>query len=257
MDEKIKERKTLIMYADWRGLFDTLPDSDAAELIRAVFAYNVGETPAFGNATLQSLFYGMFVPLFDRDISKWVELCKKNKTNGNKGGRPKKTTQGNPMGFAETHKNPMGFDETQGNPMAASETHTNHKNNNNNKEENNSSNEESLKHGVSTGVPQVEINDAFGMVEKFWSENKPSGWKGFCGNNTKLKRLEHFKECFAVCGNNINTFNAVLKHVFVAMADAPELHQTASYNEFDNLTGNGEFFRRCYESAKAYWHAGK
>jgi len=245
------EKKSFVMYKDWHGIFASLPDADAAQLIRAVFAYQCGETYKFTNATLQTMFETMIVPVFERDANAYAERVAALRANGAKGGRPKKSKE-NQLVIDESKENQLVFSETKCNQKKRVYVYDNVNDNNNN-----SSNEESLKRAVSTGVPQVEINDALGMVEKFWCENKPSGWKGFSGNNANLKRLEHFKECFAVCGNNVNTFNAVLKHIFVTMPDAPELYETTSYTQFDNLVRNVAFFRRCYESAKAYWHGGK
>jgi hypothetical protein len=245
------EKKSFVMYKDWHGIFASLPDADAAQLIRAVFAYQCGETYTFANATLQTMFETMIVPVFERDANAYAERVAALRINGAKGGRPKKSKE-NHLVIDESKENLLVSEKTKCNQKKRVYVYDNVNDNNNN-----SSNEESLKHDVSTGIPQVEINDALGMVERFWHENKPSGWKSFSGNNVNLKRLEHFKECFAVCGNNVNTFNAVLKHIFVSMTDAPELYETASYNQFDNLVRNIAFFRRCYESAKGYWHGGK
>ena len=82
-----KDKKSIIVYADWQEQFDSLTDAEAGKLIKHFFAYVNDENP-----TSDRLTELMFIPLkkaLKRDLRKYESYIDKQKSNGKKGGRPK------------------------------------------------------------------------------------------------------------------------------------------------------------------------
>jgi len=82
-----KNKKSIIVYADWQEQFDSLTDEEAGKLIKHFFAYVNDENP-----TSDRLTELMFIPLkkaLKRDLRKYESYIDKQKSNGKKGGRPK------------------------------------------------------------------------------------------------------------------------------------------------------------------------
>ena len=86
-----------------RDVFETLTDEEAGILIKGIFKYlDTGES------SLKGLYQAIFIPIkqsIDKNEENYKKMCERNRENGLKGGRPKKT-EDNPMGFSETQKNP-------------------------------------------------------------------------------------------------------------------------------------------------------
>jgi len=101
-----KGKKSFLLYCDQAEIFKKLPDDKAAQLIRHIFAYVNDENPECDDLLLQIAFEPIKQQL-KRDLDKYEDRCDVNKTNGAKGGRPKKTkeNQNNPLGFSETQQN--------------------------------------------------------------------------------------------------------------------------------------------------------
>lgn len=103
-DETITEKKSFVVYFDWDEAFEHLDDSELGEIFRALFKYaKEGEKPEFSHKSLNAVFSFMRTTL-DRDRKAYEDKCKKNRANGQKGGRPKK-----PNGFEENPKKPNGY----------------------------------------------------------------------------------------------------------------------------------------------------
>ena len=82
-----KDKKSIIVYADWQEQFDSLTDEEAGKLIKHFFAYVNDQSP-----TSDRLTELMFIPLkkaLKRDLRKYESYIDKQKSNGKKGGRPK------------------------------------------------------------------------------------------------------------------------------------------------------------------------
>jgi len=82
-----KDKKSIIVYADWQEQFDSLTDEEAGKLIKHFFAYVNDQNP-----TSDRLTELMFIPLkkaLKRDLRKYESYIDKQKSNGKKGGRPK------------------------------------------------------------------------------------------------------------------------------------------------------------------------
>jgi len=123
--------KSFILHKDSLLILDELTDEQAGKLFKAISNYQNGiETDLdFGLRMAFAPFKNQFV----RDLEKYNEKCERNKSNGNKGGRPKKdventeteTNPKNPVGYFETEK-------TQMNPKNPNEPYNNSNNNSNN-----------------------------------------------------------------------------------------------------------------------------
>ena len=82
-----KDKKSIIVYADWQEQFNSLTDEEAGRLIKHFFAYVNDENP-----TSDRLTELMFIPLksaLKRDLKKYESFINKQRSNGKKGGRPK------------------------------------------------------------------------------------------------------------------------------------------------------------------------
>lgn len=101
-----ENKKSFLMYCEWKEIFNGLSDKDCVELIRHIFSYVNDETPISNNPIVNAVFIPIKQQL-KRDLKKYENIIQRNKINGKKGGRPKKKeAQKNP-------KNPVGYLETQ------------------------------------------------------------------------------------------------------------------------------------------------
>ena len=98
-------KKSFLIYIDNLNVLDDLTDEEAGKLFKAIKLYQLEK-----KIELKGLLRAVFIPfktIFDKNEEQYQNVCKRNRENGSKGGRPK--TQENP-------KNPVGFLETQENP---------------------------------------------------------------------------------------------------------------------------------------------
>lgn len=102
-------KDSFILYQEQKEIFDTLTDNEAGKLIKAIFEYESGQSPKL-NKTLSLVFIPIKNAL-DRNRQKYEAQVEKNRENGKKGGRPKKTNK-----TKEKQNNPSGF---LGNPTKA------------------------------------------------------------------------------------------------------------------------------------------
>lgn len=87
------EKKSLLLYYDYKSHFDFLTDEQLGRLIRSMLEYEVdGVLPEFDEPILKMTFSFIRSNL-DRDKQKWVKMCKTNKENGGKGGRPRQQNE--------------------------------------------------------------------------------------------------------------------------------------------------------------------
>ena len=139
--------KSFIIHKDSLLILEELTDEQAGKLFKAISNYQNGiETDLdFGLRMAFAPFKNQFI----RDLEKYNEKCERNKSNGNKGGRPKKdventetqTNPKNPVGYFETEK-------TQTNPKNPNEPYNNSNNNSNNNSDSDSKNENNNKNDL-------------------------------------------------------------------------------------------------------------
>lgn len=98
-----KGKKGFVLYADQIETFTALPDNMAGKLIKHIFKYVNDEDPKTDELVINIAFTPIKTQL-KRDLKKYEERCKRNKTNGLLGGRPK--TETNPKKPTGLNKNP-------------------------------------------------------------------------------------------------------------------------------------------------------
>lgn len=95
------EKKSLLLYYDYQQHFNFLTDEQTGKIIKAMLDYEInGVFPEFDEPIMQMTFSFIRSNL-DRDKEKWVKMCKTNKENGGKGGRPPKNQSGEQVDTTE------------------------------------------------------------------------------------------------------------------------------------------------------------
>jgi hypothetical protein len=87
-----QNKKSFILYADQKGVFDQLPDELAGKLIKHIFAYVNDENPISDNLIINIAFEPIKQSL-KRDLRRWEDYIEKQSVNGKKGGRPPKAKE--------------------------------------------------------------------------------------------------------------------------------------------------------------------
>lgn len=95
------------MYCDWIELFEDLPDDICGKLTKHIFRYVNDLNPETDDLIIKSSF-ALIKQQLKRDLNKYRAICVKNKENGKKGGRPRKTQNNpdKPNGFLENPSKP-------------------------------------------------------------------------------------------------------------------------------------------------------
>jgi hypothetical protein len=83
-------KKSFLIHTDSLAVLEALTNEQAGELFKAIKAYQDGNEDIKLNGILQVAFIP-FQKQFERDKEKYNTTIERNKINGNKGGRPKKT----------------------------------------------------------------------------------------------------------------------------------------------------------------------
>ena len=112
-----ENKKSFIVYYDWQETLSFFNNAEVGEIFRALFEYaEHGTQPDFSNMSLNVAFSFMKNAL-DRDKKAYEARCEKNRTNGAKGGRPKKTEENptKPNGFSENPTKPKKPDNDNDN----------------------------------------------------------------------------------------------------------------------------------------------
>ena len=101
-----ENKKSFILYCDYIHMFKKMPDDLAGKLIKHVLEYVNDNNPTTDEMMVDILFEPIKQQL-KRDLQKYENVAERNKTNGAKGGRPKKDiTQNNPVGLIDNPNNP-------------------------------------------------------------------------------------------------------------------------------------------------------
>jgi hypothetical protein len=83
-------KKSFLIHTDSLAVLEALTNEQAGELFKAIKAYQDGNEDIKLHGILQVAFIP-FQKQFERDKEKYSATIERNKINGNKGGRPKKT----------------------------------------------------------------------------------------------------------------------------------------------------------------------
>ena len=87
-----QNKKSFILYADQKGVFDQLPDELAGKLIKHILAYVNDENPISDDLIINIAFEPIKQSL-KRDLRRWEDYIEKQSVNGKKGGRPPKAKE--------------------------------------------------------------------------------------------------------------------------------------------------------------------
>lgn len=102
------EKKSFILYLDYKMHFDLLTNEQKGILINALFEFaENGEVQKFEDKVVEMAFSFISIQM-KRDKEKYDEVCERRREAGKLGGRPKK-----PNGLDEKAKKPNGFLEKQ------------------------------------------------------------------------------------------------------------------------------------------------
>jgi uncharacterized phage protein (TIGR02220 family) len=97
------KRKSFLIHIDSLDILEDLTDEQAGQLLKAMKSFHTGEEISLSG--LIKIAFNPFKNQFIRDNEKYQKICERNRSNGNKGGRPekdnekqgvKKETQDNP-----------------------------------------------------------------------------------------------------------------------------------------------------------------
>ncbi len=74
-------KKSFVAYADWKDIFDELPDEDAGKLIKHIFKYVNDENPETDSVLIKAVFANIKSTL-KRDLDKWEKQLKQRSEAG-------------------------------------------------------------------------------------------------------------------------------------------------------------------------------
>lgn len=97
-----ENKKSVLMYADWRDTFNSLSDANAGKLAKLIWDYINDENPKPQNQVVEVAFVQIKNTL-KRDLKKWEEIKEKRKEIGKRGGEASaakrtKSNQDEPIG---------------------------------------------------------------------------------------------------------------------------------------------------------------
>ena len=102
-------KKAFTAYCDWHETFKELTDEEAGKLAKHLFSYVNDEEPAPPDRLTQLLFKPIMLTL-KRDLQKYLKVIGRNRSNGQKGGRPKNPEK--PSGLIDNPKEPVKDKDT-------------------------------------------------------------------------------------------------------------------------------------------------
>lgn len=105
------ERKSFIFYVDWANSLQTFPSEVRLEVYEAIIKYAQNGTE-IELSDIAKMAFAFIKPHLDDNLSRYDKVCERNRANGAKGGRPKKTQENpkNPLGILGTQQNPKNLD---------------------------------------------------------------------------------------------------------------------------------------------------
>lgn len=103
------EKKTLLLYQEYREYFEMLAPEDCKRLLLAIFDYNAGD-PVEELDGMAKMAFAFIANAMDRNDEKYQQRVRQNRENGKKGGRPTKDTSeslGQEKGAREPEEKPV------------------------------------------------------------------------------------------------------------------------------------------------------
>lgn len=108
-------KNSFILFQNYREYFEDLTGDEAKELLFAIFDYEKTRVKPVNLSAKVGCYFLVIKQQLDKNYEEYLKIADKNRENGAKGGRPKKTQKNpkNPMGYLETQKtqpNPKNLD---------------------------------------------------------------------------------------------------------------------------------------------------
>lgn len=113
------DKKSFIAYADWKNIFDELPDEDAGKLIKHIFSYVNDENPHSDSVLIRAVFANIKTTL-KRDLAKWDSQLTQRKVAGKASAEARKNNKNNDFNDRSTTVN-----ETTRNPTVSDSVNVN------------------------------------------------------------------------------------------------------------------------------------
>lgn len=100
-------KKSFILHKDSLAILDEMTDEQAGQLFKAIYNYQVNGDECCDDFGIRMAF-APFKTQFVRDSAKYTNVVERNRANGSKGGRPKKTQSKpkKPNGLSKNPKKP-------------------------------------------------------------------------------------------------------------------------------------------------------
>ena len=89
------DKKAFYLYNDYIDHVKLMSDEDAGKLFKAILEYE-NDLKVQELSGVAAMAFSFIKNQLDRDSSKYEEICKKNRANGMKGGRPRKNAEEQP-----------------------------------------------------------------------------------------------------------------------------------------------------------------
>ena len=107
----ITEKKSFQLYHDMSAIVNVMTDEQAGKLLKAILEYVNGQEPEINDPVALVAFQPVRQSL-DRDHQAYINISNRNRENGKKGGRPKKTQKNpeNPVGYLGNPEEPKKAD---------------------------------------------------------------------------------------------------------------------------------------------------
>lgn len=86
------DKKAFYLYNDYIDHVKLMSDEDAGKLFKAILEYE-NDLEVQELSGVAAMAFSFIKNQLDRDSNKYEEICRKNRENGMKGGRPRKNTQ--------------------------------------------------------------------------------------------------------------------------------------------------------------------
>lgn len=190
-----QSRPSIIIHLDSLDVLDKLTPEQSGELFKAIRDYNIGLVPEM--SMVVDLVFTQFKNQFDRDIEKYHNVCKRNKENGKKGGRP--ITQKTQVVNSITQNNPNNH---------KSKSNSNNKNNSNNININTFVPNDASIEAVNSVYPNCNINSLIDdFKDQALNRSKPfkdlqSGFRNYVRKGW-VKPVEKKEKSFAQIANDM------------------------------------------------------
>ena len=244
-------KNSFIVFYDYQEALADLTDEQVGQLFRALFNYEINKTEPDFSGELKIAFRFIKKDL-DANLTKYKNVCERNRENGMKGGRPRKTENPenpkNPVGFLETQKTQVVFEKPK-KPDNDSMLYSDSSNNINNINNINTNNREKIKENSAIRTikeNQKETAHKYGeYLHVLLTQKQYDKLIDDYGKDLTLTAVKYLDEYIEMKGVTYKNYNLALrKWVFDAVAEKRKkngqsfMTHTYTTQELNNLFDN-------------------